>query len=214
MEDNQQATKYPSVRSFGRYRRYIEPIARDPLIRGYFEIVATLLLISFFLLFAIRPTLNTVFGLQRKIADLIDVNNRLDSKIQSLITAQSNYAKFEPQLFMLDRALPSRPEVDTMVIDIENIVAGSGTKLNSLTVARTGLTPDAWTSNLGFETGKRVPLAVSLNVAGDFVSGQNLLKTLIKAPRIITVNGITFAKIDAKTADLNVNITGVGYFLP
>jgi len=135
--------------------------------------------------FAIRPTLNTVFGLRRKISDLIDVDKRLDSKIQSLITAQSTYAKFDPQLSMLDRALPKIPDVDIMIIDIENAVSDSGAKLTSLTVDKTGLTPDAWTANSGFVPGKRVPLSFKLDISGDFASGQKLLKNLINAPRIV-----------------------------
>ena len=85
MENNPTPNKTFRYHAFGRYQRYIEPITRDPLIRGYFELIATILLISFFLMFAIRPTLNTVFSLRRMISDLTEVDKSLDNKIQALI---------------------------------------------------------------------------------------------------------------------------------
>lgn len=122
-------------RRFSKYYTYIEPITSDPVIRGYFTLIASILLTAFFIIFALSPTFSTIVGLTRKIDDQKKVLASLDSKINSIILAQENYSRVEPDLPLLDRALPTKPEPDVVLQDVINTGSGSGVVLSSFQVS-------------------------------------------------------------------------------
>ena len=79
---------------FSRYYTYVEPVIRDPIVKGYFTIIASLFLISFFMFFALSPTATTIVGLFRRVEDQKQTLAAMDKKISDSIVAQNNYALF------------------------------------------------------------------------------------------------------------------------
>lgn len=107
--------KDPRVaRRYRRYYTYIEPVLADPVIKGYFTLVASMLLIAFFIIFALSPTFSTILGLTRKIEDQKRLIKALDTKISNLIIAQENYTQVEPLLPILMTAVPQTSSPQTV----------------------------------------------------------------------------------------------------
>lgn len=211
MEDKVQ--KVSQYKVLGRYYRYIEPVVRDPLIRGYFEILATILLVAFFLMFAIRPTLKTIAGLLRTIDDLKSVEQALDAKINSLVQAQTNYSRIRPKLGLLDRALPSKPEVDNLVIDLEDSTARNQVEIAGLSIEGTGLDPEAWRQNPNFVEMSKIPLGFNLSIKSSFPQAELLLSSLVHDPRLLTIQKVSLTS-SGENQDLGVGLSGSAFFLP
>ena len=109
-----------------RYYTYIEPVTTDPIVRGYFTLVASMLLVAFFIIFALSPTFSTIVGLNRKIEDQKKVIVDLDSKISSLIKAQETYSQVESQIPILMIAVPQKPSPDEVLLDVVKTATASG----------------------------------------------------------------------------------------
>lgn len=197
-----------------QYRKYIEPVIRDPLIRGYFEIIATIALVIFFLVFAIRPTFNTIAELYKKTDELKQVDTDLGKKIKSLILAQSVYAKLEDRLPLLDRGLPIKPQVDSLITDLESVVAKNQVEMSSFTITKTGLTPDAWSLTKDFKKGEKVPIPLILSVKGTFVTGNGMLSNIYDLERLIDLSSVNFSSSKEGDSSLLITISGKAYFLP
>ena len=121
-------------RRYKKYYTYIDPIVADPVIRGYFTLVASLLLTAFFIFFALSPTFSTIVGLLRKIEDQKRIITRLDSKINNLILAQEVYSQIEAELPLLHTALPTRPLPESVLLDVLRVASQSAVKINAFQI--------------------------------------------------------------------------------
>jgi len=98
--------------SHAQYRRFYAKLLkarRSPLLIVSFEFVLTIILTLFLIWFAIRPTVLTITELVREIEDVRSVNQQLVTKISALTQAEANLAQAEPELKLLDQAVPSSP---------------------------------------------------------------------------------------------------------
>lgn len=210
---NQEANFY---KRFHRYYTYIEPLVADPVIRSYFSVVASLILVSLFVVFALSPTVSTILGLVKKIDDQKNTIAAMDRKIDDLVTAQIAYSSFEPQLNALLVALPEKSTPETAVDSLYNAASSSAVTItalefgdipiSSISGAQSKLLEKALTVSGRNETG-----AISLTIAAEGGSGQieEFLARLEQMPRIIKITNLSFgSKNGAVTA------SGKAYFLP
>lgn len=164
-------------RRYNKYYTYIEPIIGDPVIRGYFTLVASLLLTAFFILFALSPTFSTIVGLVRKIDDQKKVLAAMDTKISNLILAQENYAQIESDLPLLEAALPVKPVPETILLGVLDSASGSAVAITSFQIG------DVYLS--GVNPAQKAPGDPSANV---------VKQTLISSAGLPTVSFIVSAK--------------------
>lgn len=98
--------------SHAQYRQFYAKLLKarhSPLLIVSFEFTLTILLTIFLIWFAIRPTVLTITELVREIEDVRDVNQQLVTKVNALTQAEINLAQAEPELELLDQAIPSSP---------------------------------------------------------------------------------------------------------
>lgn len=131
------------AKRYSRYYIYIEPVVSDPLIRGYFSLVASFLAIAFFMVFALSPTINTILALQKKITEQKQVVAALNQKITNLVTAQANYSQVESSLPNLMTALPLTPTAQTIISGVMTSASASGITLTSLEFKNLPLSSDS-----------------------------------------------------------------------
>ncbi len=203
--------------NFNRYYRYLEPVIRDPLVRGYFEIIATIVLVGLLVLLALKPSIETVAHLIRQSDDLKEVKQKLDEKRKNLTTARSNYDNIKEHLPILDRAIPINPEIPQLLVDLERSVnKEQNIRVISLTTVKTGLTSDAWKRNDQFKPKDKVPLGFDLTVKTTYPLSVNLLSNLLSLPRLVHLKRVSFAADPTSTTSgiLQVGYEGEAYFLP
>lgn len=195
---------------YRRYSAYLGPVISDPLVRGYFGLVASIMLVSFFLFFALSPTFNTILGLQKKIQDDQTIDAALQQKISDIIHAQDVYSQIQPELNLLDQAMPDKPFPQALIADILNSSSSSGVVLSSLQFQPVPLTADAVVKNPSVNGVPAVTFSVSIAGSNDQI--RQFLGNLESRLRYIRIQNITVnfgTKVGAVTAD----ITGAGFYI-
>lgn len=189
---------------FQRYRSYWEPVAADPIVRGYFSLMASLFLTAFLAVFALSPTINTILGLNRKIADQKKIIAALDAKTVSLITAQQNQQQVADLIPLIDQALPEVPHPQGVIKEILNIATASGVEITSLQFKNISLTKDVALPNDEAKTALPT-VGFLLSLKGNDDRTRVFLGQLEKQLRYIRTKSFT---LTAGAAD----VTGVAYY--
>jgi len=110
-------------KNYQLYRKYLEQIIvmyqkRNDL-RLFLETFLTIGAVVFFGLFAVKPTLVTVAELYRGKQAKEETLNTLNTKIENLIQAEKLYNQYENEIALLHQAIPSEPQVEEVVRQIE-----------------------------------------------------------------------------------------------
>ncbi|MBI3559141.1 hypothetical protein HY085_01980, partial [Candidatus Gottesmanbacteria bacterium] len=118
--------------SYQKYFAFIQPVVNDPLARIYFSLALSFFLVAFLVFFALSPTVNTILGLRKKIADQEGVVAALDAKINALVAAGENYNRQTAQLVLLNQALPDKPYPEGLIANVLGTATASGVTVSSL----------------------------------------------------------------------------------
>ncbi|MBI2011393.1 type 4a pilus biogenesis protein PilO [Candidatus Daviesbacteria bacterium] len=187
---------------FGRYYTYIKPVLRNSYVRTYSSLVFSLIAIVFFGVFAIRPTLKTIFSLQKDIAQQEQVLKQLTQKSTNLELGRQNYLNLDlASLEALDRLLPNNAALADLIDDLqttafENNASISGLQFqpieienSSTTVAKTNVQEVVFT----------------INMQGSYQALLNVLDSLINFPRLISLSTVSLNKIEGGPLVLSIN---------
>jgi Tfp pilus assembly protein PilO len=227
---------------YKRYYTYLEPMTRNPVARAYFSLVLSFLVMTFFGILAIRPTVRTIVSLKKEINDKKNINNLLQEKINALSLAQGDFSIISNDLPLVYSAMPKDPRIAILVEKIENAAKGSGAELNSIQVqsiplieasdaAKQTMTKEA---KRGIEAlvgsfmqpGEKVyvppalskPRAISLSVSltGPYPSFLYFIESLAYFERLLVIDRTTVSvQRDDKTSteSLTLNVSAIAYFL-
>lgn len=207
---------------FEQYRRYyqaLRPVMSRASTRSYTTLIFSLLAISLFGWYAIRPTVRTILFLRREIADKTMLDQRLEEKITALIEAQAAYEGVQPRLSLIPQALPETPEVIDVVIQIRNLALASGASVSAIQVSTVPIlgpgarlpTPspathsqppptdnnetsgEQTTSNEGTKDQLNFPLTTM--VAGPYPVVKSFLEGVMNMRRLVGIETLTLAPV-------------------
>lgn len=120
------------------YQKYLEATVniyksrRD--IRMFTELLLTLTTIIVFSIFAIRPTLVTIAGLNKEIQQKKKTVAILDTKIDSLVTAQTIFEQNKISIELLNFAIPPGPYPQLFIRQLEGVAQKDNVILSSLNI--------------------------------------------------------------------------------
>lgn len=193
---------------YRKYYTYIEPIISDPLVRSYFGLVASLLLITFLIVFALSPTINVILGLQKQISDQQNTITALDTKISSLVQAQEAYNKAEAFIPLLNQALPENPAPQAVISDVHKVASASGVAIVAFQIQPAPVSRDL---PLG-DTPLGVPaLKIVLSFNGSKAQIGQFLGALERQLRYIRIDSFTMLP-DVKSTGFAVEANIMAYF--
>jgi len=204
-----------SKNEFPRYRRYFTDLGRLSQrlpIRSFGWLSFTILVITFFALAAIKPTLVTIAQLNKEIEDKTEANQKLQQKISSIVAAQKTYTKNINLLPLLDEVLPEKNEFPQVAIFLEELASSSGVELRSLGFEKvfTKKTVSAENKDVNLSS---MPLNISLGVAGEYSNLKEFLKGLESSRRVIKVESTSFSQSKkAEDWELSLQFTGNAFF--
>jgi len=202
-----------------RYKSYFLNISRiykeREDLKIFLEIILSLVAISFFGLFAIRPTFLTIAQLIKDIKNKEETIVKMDLKIGNLQTAQKVLEEEAGKISVLDSSIPTIPQPDIFVrqiegLALENSVTIMGIAINGI-VIKGNQTP-----NTDQKSNEVSPLpdgangmGFSLSTTGNY---QNLVSfiekcQLLRIPVKIDIWGINLSKTEGGNI-LSLIITG------
>lgn len=108
-------------------------------IRAYTGILLSLFAVTFFGIFAIRPTLKTIGELTSQIRGQKEIVATLDQKINSLETAQKTWQEITPHISILNQALPEIPNAEIFIRQVETFALQENLIIQDLSLGKLNL---------------------------------------------------------------------------
>jgi Tfp pilus assembly protein PilO len=195
---------------YHRYKHYflkLHSVYEKPVAKTSLTLILTLLTISFFSLFAIKPTFITIAKLSKKLNDSRKTNKALEAKIKSLKQAQIAYQKVEQDLDLVERALPNKVNFNSFSSKINLLSYQNKLLLTSANFSKFNLL------SVNFDAPTKLEFKISL--AGNYLNIKNFLKELATLDRLVKITSVNFAKKSKiKNAQIQTNVNGVIFWLP
>ncbi|KKS84434.1 MAG: hypothetical protein UV59_C0019G0009 [Candidatus Gottesmanbacteria bacterium GW2011_GWA1_43_11] len=212
-------------------KRYAEvtPLLKTRRVQAYTMIVLSLFTVSFFGMLAVRPTLETITTLQKQIEDRTLVNQKLEQKINALITAQAEYQKIASDIPAIYNMLPQQPNVTSLIIKLEEVAITQNVSLTNLdfspvTVFGTSDVAQVPVASTAAEPAKDIlaaestivlPLSFSVTFTGGYQELVNVITQLTRMNRIVTIESADIQSADAaQSSTLIVGATTNAYYFP
>lgn len=193
-----QKNRFLSYKSYSRYYKKIEPIFKKPRVRAYTMLILSFFTMSFFGVFAIKPTLKTIAGLKKKINDGQLVNEALEQKIINLSQVKEEYKKIENDLPLISKALPSEPKFSFFLKDLEALAQEAGVTISGVKLGTIDLIQDDLQSP--------IKISSSLSIKGDYLSCKKFLEKLLDHSRIYLVDRFEISP-DSKEGVIIINLS-------
>lgn len=144
--------------------------------RRVFEIAITFILISFFLYFAIRPTVLTISTLIGDIKSKEILSKKMTTKIDQVITAQENFSAIQEKYYLVEEAMPSTPNYVGAKQQVDNISSQN----------------DILQDKILFAQSDKNYFSTQISTSSSFTGSLNFLTTLLHVRRLIDIPQINF----------------------
>ena len=184
-------------------------LLRNKKVKDYSFLALFFFVFSFFVFFAIRPNILTVFALQKERDDLSVVNANYESVILSIVQIQSLLEQYRDKVAYLDDAIPSTPQVNKVIDDMQKDSSRSGMIISQAAVSKLSLKED---------TQKEVLKNFDIHIQsdGDFTQAKQFIDGMIAQRRLKMIKEIIISKqIINSTASgaLGTQLTIESYYL-
>ena len=186
----------------------IKPVLKNSKSASYFTITLSLFCLSFFGLFAIRPTLITAVSLIKEVRDLKNFNLDYENQIGNIIRAQSEYEKVRDGIAFIEVALPPNADFTKLARGMETYAAENQFQLNQLQI-------DSAPISQLTEKQKLQKMNFILIGKGSYVSVKNYLNDILNWKRIITVDSLDLVQEGGTVSGiLRMTVKGTAYYEP
>lgn len=183
------------------YLNILNLYKRKEDLRMFLEIILSLFAISFFSIFAIRPTFLTISTLLKEINSKKETATKMDTKIKNLQTAQKILDQESLRIPILELSIPAFPQPQNFVHQIEGIAVAAKAEVLGIRVDETSLKGDAPAKNEATKDVSNFPadtgsMGFSVSATGSFQGLFSFLKNLenLRSPVKIDILGISLAK--------------------
>jgi Tfp pilus assembly protein PilO len=191
---------FPSLTSF--------PYLASERSQKFFGVVLTLLALSFFGFFAIKPTISTILKLQKEVSDSQIVLTGLETKIKNLSELRKQYFSLQNDLTVITNAITIYPDAPVLFGQIQSIAQTSEIAIKKLQNSEV----EILRSNKG--TNKKF-YSYSFTVAGSgtFENISKFLQTITDMERIVNIDSFSMENLTRQEdKPLEFTIQGTAYF--
>jgi len=204
-------------KNYRRYKQYFLNIykiyQKRPDLKSYLEILLSIITISFFLIFALRPTVLTITSLFTQITDKEETISKMESKIQDLARAQTFFSQNEDDVDIIDSAIPVIPDPTTFVRQLEGLANNTNVRILGLTVGETILLGDKEKEKKSVQDLINLPtnaegLVFSISITGNYQSLYNFVSQLEDFRRPIKVDAIGVSSAETQEGRVIVFVVG------
>jgi len=144
------------------------------------------LVFSFSIFFIIRPTLKTLFSLEKQAKDLEEINQIYDQKIIMIANIQQFLENNRDKLPLLKEAIPDKPNLAKIIDDLNKISSTSGFIFKKISTGEINLK----------EAKEKKYNELVLNIEGDadFKQMINFFEQLLKQRRLKMIEKLSITK--------------------
>ena len=193
---------------YSKYFTYIKPVTKLPIVKNYGPTIFTLLTITILVFFAIKPTVETILVLQKKLANSSEVLQKITQKADNLSLGKKNYDNLEQNIKeKIAATIPDTVNLKSTIQALEQSAKAHEASISALQIQP--LTIDTKVNN---QVGSLSDIAFTFNVEGDYKNLIALLQDLALSSRLISLDSLSLSKANEGTG-LIMSISGKAYYL-
>lgn len=192
-----------------RYYTYIRPALRSKFVRAYSTLIFSLITITVFSFYAIRPTVTTILSLQKSIDEQTSILNRLQEKVRNLTQGKQNYESLDDGVkIKLNNLVSDNPALAQLINSIDSIAQESEASISGLQFQTVDLESK---KNILNKEAAITEVDFTLISKGTFPSLMRLLTALKRTDRLISISSINF--VQPSEGSLIMSINAKAYYL-
>lgn len=157
---------------------------REEKTQNYATIILSLIAFIFFAVFAILPTLTTIFALQKRLDDNKFVHDKLAIKITSLSNLSNQYSQITSDLKYINAAIPSEPSGPSLIAKVRTIANNNNVFLNQLQITNIPLSQLA-------TAGELAQFNMVIGAQGEYSDLINFYTEITNFDRLVTFKNIS-----------------------
>lgn len=193
---------------YSRYFTYIKPITKLPIIKNYGPAIFTLLTISILTVFAIKPTIETILVLQKKLVNSDEVLQKVTQKVNNLSLGKKNYDNLDQNIKeKIAAAVPDTVSLKSVISTLEQTA-----KLHEASISALQIQPLIIEPRDENQVGKLAEISFTFNTEGEYKNLIALLQDLKLNSRLISIENLSLTKTGEGNA-LIMSLSGKAYYL-
>lgn len=177
-------------------------INKTSLIQGLFKdknkdytyAIIFFLVFSFFMIFAIRPSLDTAFSLRKKLNELKTIDKEYEKEILKIIDLQKKIESVRDDLPILTEAVPNSVRVNKIINDLKKSVDKNNLTINNMSIGSVSLK-----ENLNQK--KTSSVEVNLDLKGTFKDGLSFIKDINNQRRLKVIKSFSVERENVVSSD-------------
>lgn len=197
-----------------RYYTYIQPFLKIPFVKTYGLHILSIITMAVFIVFAIKPTVETILILQKKIADSKEILAKITQKSQNLSLAKENFRNLNLETkSKIQTAVPTNFELGNLIQALEQTTSDNQASMSALQIQP--LTIDerstALQNGVLSQSKTLTEILFTYNVEGSYQNLISVLDQLQTNSRLISLDNLIINKSDE--SGLIMSISGKAYYL-
>lgn len=194
---------------YNRYFTYIKPFTKLPIIKNYGSTIFSLLTMSILIFFAIKPTVETILVLQKKLADENEVLQKVTEKANNLSLGKQNYDNLDQNIKdKITELVPDTVNLKSVVQSLELAAKNHSASISALQIQPLVINVANNTNQIGTIS----EVSFIFNTEGRYQDLTALLKELKISNRLISIDNLSLSRSSDGTS-LVMSITGKAYYL-
>lgn len=191
-----------------RYFTYIKPLIRLPIVKTYGTTIFTIIIMIIFIFFAIKPTIETILVLQKKLEDSNQVLEKLQKKSKDLSLGKQNYNHLDSSIkSRIQIAIPDFVNLRSAIQTLEGAASAHNASISALQIQ-----PQTLETKLDNKIGILSEVGFTFNVEGDYISLTSILQELATSSRLISIDNLSLSKI-SEGEGIIMSISGKAWYL-
>lgn len=190
-----------------RYFTYIKPVTKLPIVKTYGSTIFTIFAITIFVFFAIKPTVETILVLQKKLETYDEALAKINKKANDLSLGKQNYQNLDQDIKdQIQSAIPDIVDLKSVIQTLEQTAKKNEASVSALQVQPFLLEvkKDAY--------GTLSEVNFTFNVEGSYHNLISLLQDLKSSVRLISIDNLSLNKV-SEEGELVMSISGKAYYL-
>lgn len=191
-----------------RYFTYIKPITGIPIVKTYAPAIFTILTMAVFVIFAIKPTIETILVLQKKLNDADTIVAKVNAKAENLSQARENYQKLDKTVKdKVQAAIPDGIDLKSLIQNLEQAARTYEASISALQIQPIALVATQDHTELKLQEASFI-----FNLETSYQRATAILQDLARSSRLISIDKITLNRA-GEGKNLILSIAGKAYFL-
>mgnify|MGYP001080391474 CR=1 FL=1 len=168
--------------------KYIEILRNPPSKKVMYYLSAFTFLVALLLtVFAVRPTILTITGINKEIKEKESVKNALEKKIDAMAQLDSQYIEFEETIDALELIFPTSGNFSLFLSNIDAVISRNGFSLKGISFSEYEL------EEYDISSTALKPWTVQLSVVGSDNNVDNLFKDLEDMPMYPVIERFSYS---------------------